>query len=151
MRPRHLLLATVWFAAAWLAGCVERTLEIRTVPPGARVWVDGRLRGVTGKEPLVVSFDHYGTRELRAEKEGFVPAVKRESVAPPFYQVFPLDFFFECLCPFTLRDRNAVTLRLEKIPPRGSAGLAAQEKKLVTAAETMRKELSRDEEAAGSD
>ena len=137
--------------SCWLAagGCVERTLEIRTVPPGARVWVDGRLRGTTGSKPLVLPFDHYGTREIRVEKKGYVPVVKLERVLPPIYQVFPLDFFFECLCPFTLNDRNPVRIRLAPVPASGSPDHGAQERKLVAAAEKMRKELSRDE--AGGD
>jgi len=148
---RSLLLGVV--VSCWLAacGCVERTLEIRTVPPGARVWVDGRPRGTTGPKPLVLPFDHYGTREIRVEKDGYVPVVRLESVAPPVYQIFPLDFFFECLCPFTLHDRNPVSIRLERVPASGSADFADQEKKLVAAAEKMRKELSRDEEPGGSD
>lgn len=139
--PARALLCAACLLAA--AGCVERTLEIRTEPPGARVFVDGRFRGTTARGPLVLPFDHYGARRVSARLPGRSPAGRTVRVAPPWYQIFPLDFFFECLFPFTLRDTNTVTLRLPALPPRGSEALARREKALARRAEEAREELAR--------
>lgn len=61
------LLAVLLVAA--LAGCsTKRTLTIDSDPGGARVWVNGRLRGVT---PVNVPFVHPSTWNVRLEKAGY--------------------------------------------------------------------------------
>ena len=46
------------------AGCVERKFMIRSEPEGARVRVNGVLRGVT---PLEIPFNDYGVVRLETE------------------------------------------------------------------------------------
>ena len=142
-RPPGLLVsALIASLAALCAGCVERTLEIRTDPPGAKVYLDGRLRGTTKNGPLLLPFDHYGTRELSVRLEGYRPVTRMVDPATPIYQVFPLDFFFECLFPFTLHDQNLVDVRLLKLPPPGTREQEKLERKLAARAEKARKEWS---------
>jgi len=119
-------------------GCVERTIEIRSDPPGAHAFLDRTWKGRT---PLTVPFGHYGVREIAVELEGFRPLARVETISAPWYQIFPLDFFFECLFPFTLHDRRVFEFRLEKT---GSPVGALKEKdreELLERAGTLRKSL----------
>jgi hypothetical protein len=159
---KRLLLAA---ALLLLGGCVERTIEIRTDPPGARVYVDGLYRGRTAEpltdasgafqrwkaKTLVIPFDHYGTREIVLVHEGYAPRTALEKIRPPLYQIFPLDFIFECLVPFTLRDRNVYSYRLSKLPLPDSSQLARERRGLAARAEKMRKELSREDAPSRQD
>ena len=140
---RRLLGAATLLPLLALASCVERTLEIRSDPPGARVTLDGAFIGTTGKDPLIVPFHHYGTREIVIEKKGYLPAVQKAKISPPIYQVFPLDFVFECLFPFTLRDQNAISAVLEKAPAPAGPDRRDLEKRFLSRAESMRKKLAR--------
>lgn len=92
------------------AGCVERELRIESEPPGADVWIDGRQ---AGKTPLVEPFIFYGTRGLELRHDGYTPAHRTVPIRAPWYQIIPLDFFFEHLWPGTLRDVTEVKVTME--------------------------------------
>ena len=103
------------FAAALLGllfatGCVERELRVESEPSGADVWIDGRL---AGKTPLVEPFIFYGTRGLELRHDGCTPVRQAVPIRAPWYQIIPLDFFFEHLWPGTLRDVIEVKITLE--------------------------------------
>jgi PEGA domain len=118
----------VWLAGfllpAALCGCVERKLLVRSDPPGARVYLDGRFRGTTGAGAgeLSVPFEFYGSRRLVLRAEGYVPHSGRVELAPPWWQWFPLDLFVDVLWPGTVEDTHEVRVDLER---RGSPGPAA--------------------------
>jgi hypothetical protein len=116
--------------------CVERTIEVRSDPPGARVYLDREFRGVT---PLRIPFHHYGMREVAVEKDGFAPQAESRTLWPPWYQIFPLDFVSECLVPFTLRDRRAYSFTLKKSEETGPALGEGDREALLKRAEEMRK------------
>lgn len=86
-----------------LTGCVERTLILRTDPPAAEVWVDGRHQGRT---PVEVPFESYGTRIVVARKPGHVPARVEVEVPAPWWQFPPFDLFADLLWPGTIEDRH---------------------------------------------
>jgi hypothetical protein len=90
--------------ALCLAGCVEHKLLVRSEPPGATIFVDGREVGDTAEGPVEVPFDFYGTRVVTARKPGFVPARVEVELDPPWWQVFPLGFFTDVLWPGTIED-----------------------------------------------
>jgi hypothetical protein len=90
-------------------GCVERSIEVRTDPPGARVYLDREFRGLS---PLSIPFHHYGVREVAVEKEGYGRETRTRTVAPPWFEVFPLDLLFDGLVPFPLADRREFEFRL---------------------------------------
>jgi hypothetical protein len=112
-----------WLMAAlafWgLTGCVERRLVIRSEPSGAPVWLDEVYLGET---PLEHSFAHYGVRRVRVgpvrNEAGRLTheEVEREAVTEsPWYETFPLDFFFEVVYPFRLTDEHALPVFM--LPP----------------------------------
>jgi hypothetical protein len=108
---RATIAAVVVLSCLLLAtGCVERTMLIRSEPAEAPVWVDEEYAGRT---PLEHPFAHYGSRSIRVgpvrdEKDKARYAEKRDIVRieAPWYETFPLDFFFEVLYPFRLTDEH---------------------------------------------
>jgi hypothetical protein len=99
-------------AVSGTPGCVERRMLIRSEPPGAPVWVDDVPVGVT---PLDHPFKHYGLREIRVgpilNEEGWTAHTEMTRVVDfnaPWYETFPVDFFFEVLYPVTLVDEHEV-------------------------------------------
>jgi hypothetical protein len=121
MSPR-VGLGLVLALAAW-PGCVVRTLQVRSAPSGARVFLNAREVGVT---PLDHPFDHYGTVAIRLVKEGHVPHDGELRLAIPWYEWFPLDFVSEVLWPGTIRDVHTYAVGLDPLPS-GDAAKAADE------------------------
>lgn len=97
------------------SGCVVRELIIKSDPPGATVYLNGRKTGVT---PLTKTFDFYGARQVELRLDGY--KTTREIVSPsvPWYEFFPLDLFFELLLPVRLYNRHEYTYTLEALPDR---------------------------------
>lgn len=102
-----------------LAGCVERKFLIRSDPEGARVRVNGIVRGTT---PLEIPFNEYGVVRLEADPmdpagDGF-PEFAGVSgpyeLRAPWYQWFPFDFLSDNLWPGTLEVRREVCLVLPR-------------------------------------
>lgn len=96
-------------------GCVVRELVIKSDPPGATVFINGRD---SGKTPLTKQFDFYGSREIVLRMEGRESVRKVVSPGVPWFEFFPLDFFFEIIFPLTLRDRHEYSLSLPPLPER---------------------------------
>ncbi|NUN50316.1 MAG: PEGA domain-containing protein [Candidatus Brocadiae bacterium] len=94
------------------AGCVERELRVESDPPGADLYIDGVKAGTT---PHVEPFTFYGARRLTFRLDGHVPQETVVPIRPPWFQVLPLDFFFELLWPWTLRDERRVSVVLEPL------------------------------------
>ncbi|MFN0195160.1 MAG: PEGA domain-containing protein [Planctomycetaceae bacterium] len=92
-----------------LAGCVRRRLTIRSNPPGALVYVDDQEIGVT---PASTPFTYYGTRKIQIFADGYEPLTVKQPMTIPWYEIPPLDFFFENLWPFELRDEREVQFDL---------------------------------------
>jgi hypothetical protein len=94
-----------------LAGCVERKLVIKPDPSDAIVFVDGNEIALV-KSETVYRYEHYGIHRVQARKAGFEVKEQLVTLDPPWYQVFPLDFFFDILWPATIEDRREVSLTL---------------------------------------
>jgi len=90
---------------------------VRSDPPGAVVYVDGRHRGAAEGDGLVVPFDFYGTRVVVARKDGYRPLRREVPLDPPWYQYPPFDLFADLLWPGTIEDVHRVDLALERRPP----------------------------------
>jgi len=96
-----------------LPGCVERELFIDSDPPGAMVFVDGVARETT---PLSLPFDFYGERKIELRLADHRVHRQQIDLNPPWYMIFPLDFFSEVLIPFTFVDSHPFEIELEEIP-----------------------------------
>ena len=97
-------------ALALCAGCIERTMRIKSEPPGATVYIDGEESGTT---PLDVPFTAYGTREVFVLKQGWASRRDRVDLNAPVYAWFPIDFFTDVLYPFTIHDVKTFDFTLE--------------------------------------
>jgi hypothetical protein len=91
----------VLLAAALLSGCVERRFVITSNPPGAAVYRDGQLLGVT---PVDDYFIYYGYRDYILVLDGYETLKVRQPAPAPWYQIPPADFVSENLWPFKIRD-----------------------------------------------
>ncbi len=95
------------------AGCVERLLAIHSDPPGAAVYLDGEKVGTT---PCEVTYVWYGTRDLVLELRGYTLIRQEVTLAPPWWQIIPLDFITDVVIPITIRDKMAVAYQMEPAP-----------------------------------
>ena len=109
-------------------GCVDRVLWVRSDPPGADVWVEGKPVGQT---PVQIPFVYYGTHHLLVRAPGHASVSQNIRVRAPVWQWFPLDFVAENLVPFRLRDEHTVNLRLPSL----TEGASQEEGLLQRAAE----------------
>lgn len=109
-----LALALLVVGAVLATGCVERKMLIRSAPPGAPVWIDEEYVGLT---PLEHPFAHYGSRRIRVgpirderEKLQYMEKERVVDVEPPWYEKFPIDFFFEVIYPKQLTDEHELNV-----------------------------------------
>ena len=107
----NMCLLTV-LAAAACGGCIERTMQIRTDPPGAMVWVDDELCGTT---PVEVPFTSYGTRRIILQMESRQTRCEKVKLRAPWYCVFPIDFATDVLCPFIIHDDKSFHYAMEPL------------------------------------
>ena len=107
MKAAVAITGILWLGAS---GCVTRTIRIESEPTGATVILDGKPAGTT---PLTVPFEWYGDREIIVEKKGFLSHSALHSVAPPWWQIFPIDLISGVLLPIPLHDEHLFEIRLE--------------------------------------
>ena len=110
-----------------LGGCVERTLIIRSDPPGANLIVNGDPHGVA---PVEIPFETYGIFEVVASLPRHQRLQTAVPVKAPWYEQIPIDFFVENIWPFTVTDRHEVILSLEPTLPADDAGIGRREEQL---------------------
>lgn len=97
-------LVPVLLAAACASGCVERTVKIRTEPPGALAIVNDEEVGVT---PVTFSFLWYGDYELVFRKPGYETLKTSYRIDAPWYQYPGVDLVAETMLPMMIRDEHA--------------------------------------------
>jgi hypothetical protein len=100
-RIRTLLLALALAAAP---GCIERSISVRSNPPGAAVYLDGLDIGRTPVEHY--PFHFYGDREIALYKDGYLCERRTVEIDTPWYAYFPLDIVTELVLPWTIKDRR---------------------------------------------
>lgn len=95
-------------------GCVRRSMTFNTDPQGAVVHLNDRE---IGRTPITVDFTWYGDYDVVYRKEGYTALSTHHRVRPPWYQVWPIDFFAEVLTPFEIHDHREVPIvSLEEEP-----------------------------------
>jgi hypothetical protein len=80
------------FIMLMVGGCVQRTMNIASDPPGAVVTMNDQE---IGRTPITRDFTWYGTYDVFVRKEGYETLHKRTKVIAPWWQWVPLDFFAE--------------------------------------------------------
>ncbi len=97
------------------AGCVRRTMRITSEPPNALVFLNDQE---VGRTEVATDFLWYGDYDVVLRKEGYETLKTNWEVKPPWYQVPPLDFFFEVCWPGRLHDVQArhFVLDAQKLP-----------------------------------
>ena len=116
-----------FFLCLLLTGCVEREMTIKSDPPQALVYLEG---AETGQTPCTVKFVHYGVREIALYKDGYETKKVFEKINAPWYQIVPIDFFFEALWPFTWKDQRVLAYKLEPVKPVDQAALLERAKEM---------------------
>src|SRR5262245_37221759 len=97
---RILLLAA---PATLMAGCIERTVTIRTEPEDALVYLND---DEVGRSPVTVPFTWYGDYDVIIRKEGYDTLKTHHRLETPWYDLPGIDLFTETLLPFTIHDRR---------------------------------------------
>ena len=98
-------------------GCVERTITVRTNPPGALVTVNGVEKG---RSPVTFPFTWYGDYRLRLDLPEYQTRQSNRKVDAPIYQWPVLDFVCEILLPFKFHDHHEWSATLaprQDVPP----------------------------------
>jgi len=98
---RWVCLLVLLLTAGLTTGCVDRRYTVYTDPPNVEVQVNGQR---LGPSPADGGFVYYGKYNFTLMAPGYETLHVQECIAAPWYDVWPLDFFFENLWPFQLRD-----------------------------------------------
>lgn len=99
------------------AGCVRRTITITTDPPQALVYLNDQE---VGRSAVTTDFLWYGDYDIVIRTEGYQTLETHWEIKAPWYQIIPLDFFFEVLWPGRIHDiheRHFVLLPTEPVDP----------------------------------
>lgn len=108
-RPARRMIVGCLACALLCCGCVQRRMTIRTNPPGAQCYIDDYEIGTT---PCATDFVYYGTRKIRLVKDGYETLTIEQTIRPPWFEWFPLDFVTENLYPGEIRDEQAFNYQL---------------------------------------
>ena len=91
------------------SGCVRRRLTIRTNPAGAMAYVG---KQPVGRTPISTDLTYYGKREIEVVADNYRTERVVRNLAPPWYQIPPLDFISETLWPWEIRDERVVDIQM---------------------------------------
>lgn len=88
-RPLLLLLALLA-----LGGCVQRTVTIRSDPPGALVYLNDQE---VGRTPVTVPFTFYGKYDVRLEQDGYQTLSEVRDLQAPWWELPGPDLVAEAV------------------------------------------------------
>jgi hypothetical protein len=110
------LLIFLMLTLLFFNGCVRRRMTVRSNPPGATVYLDGKE---IGRTPFSTNFDFYGKREFRIVKQGYETKTVLLPVPVPWYELPGIDFVSEVLLPGKLTDHKyyEFDMKPEQITP----------------------------------
>lgn len=134
-----LVLVAVIFVSA---GCVTRTITVKTNPSNALVYIDDEL---VGESPVTVPFTYYGTRKIMIEKKDDDEKLTHErttafeKIKAPVYEIFPLDFISELVWPRELKDEHILTYDLVELEPLTTK---ERQKNILTNADELRQKVN---------
>ncbi|MDB5305225.1 MAG: hypothetical protein JWM97_2774 [Phycisphaerales bacterium] len=120
MRKKMIAAVTM---VALAGGCVQRTVTVRSSPPGALVYLNDQE---VGRTPVKRTFKWYGTYDVELRLEGYDSVKTTAKVWAPWWQIVPLDLLTEALpltdnhdLDFTLHPPSAQEEEPELIVKRG--------------------------------
>jgi len=110
--PRLAICLSLGLAVAVVAGCVERTVTIKSEPDGALVYLNDQE---IGRAPVKVNFTWYGDYDIILRKKGYETLKTNRRIEAPWYQWPGIDFVAECMIPTTIHDDHDLgTFQLAK-------------------------------------
>ena len=68
-----------------------------------------------GDTPVSTPFTHYGPRKLMIVRDGYETETVVQPINPPWYQIFPFDFFSENLYPGEISDERTVDVHIGRL------------------------------------
>jgi hypothetical protein len=110
---RRAYLLGVLLAAGLAGGCVERKYTVYTDPPNVLVLVNNVP---LGPSPADGTWVYYGKYHFTLMAPGYETLHVEENIAPPWYEWWPLDFFFETLWPFEIEDVRTFHYQMVQLP-----------------------------------
>jgi hypothetical protein len=125
-------LAAVLLLAA--SGCVRRTLEVTSEPPGAQLIVNGRPAGFT---PAKLVFHFHGTYLIELRKSGYAPVRAGGPVPPRLYELAGPDIVAEVLWPGAIVDQRRIHYKLEPAAPADRDKVLAASRRAAAEAERL--------------
>ena len=106
-----------------VAGCVQRTLTVRSDPPGALVYMNDQE---IGRTPVTRNIIWYGTYDVELRMPGYASVKTTAPVIAPWWQWVPLDLLAEALpledhhdLHYTLRPPNDQEIEADLLVRRG--------------------------------
>jgi len=102
-------LGIIFILSASGGGCVQRTLTVRSDPPGALVYMNDQE---IGRTPVTRNFLWYGTYDVELRLAGYESVKTTAAVTAPWWQWVPFDLFAEA---FAVTDHH--DLRFTLRPP----------------------------------
>ena len=87
---------------------MERTLNVRSDPPNALVYLNDQE---VGRTPFSKHFLWYGTYDVQVRKDGYETIRSTSPVIAPWWQWVPFDFVAE-LMPVKFHDDHALSYSL---------------------------------------
>ncbi len=111
---KHLFSLSLAASLIVLFGCVERTITIRSNPPGALVTVNDVEQGRT---PVTFPFTWYGKYRVLLEHPQYENLDTTKGISAPIYQWFGIDFVCEVLLPFKFHDHRDWSFTLNSRQP----------------------------------
>ena len=115
-------------------GCIRRTLEVTSEPPGAQLIVNGHPAGVT---PLKLRFRFHGVYRLELRRAGCQPVTAAAAVPARFYEFAGPDFVAEVLWPGEILDARHVHYKLEPERPPDKDKLLSDSRRAAAEAERL--------------
>lgn len=131
MNSKSYLLVALLLAV--FTGCVERTITVRSDPPGALVTINEVEKGRT---PVTFPFTWYGDYRVLLELPEYETLETHRKANAPIYQWPVLDFVSEILLPFTFHDRHDWHFTLAPLSPVDEDALIDRAKNLRWQTET---------------
>ncbi len=94
-------------------GCVQRTIQITSDPPGSLVYLNDEE---VGRTPLTVPFLFYGVYDVRLEHEGYKPLWTQQPTQTPWWEAPGPDLIAEMIPNLKTQQHWHYILELAPIP-----------------------------------